>query len=228
MTPENVSKFIKNLRNKNNLTQKKLSEELGVTYQAVSKWENGKNIPDIEILKLICDKYNVNIEDIIGTKKKKNNNKKIIVIIIIFILIISILTIVIIKQNSSSFYFKQVSTTCNDFKITGSMAYNKKTSSIYISNVEFCGSDDEIYKRLECNFYEDNNNTKTKISSCPISSNLNIKDYLNSIEIKVNDYSFICKDNIENNNLYIELQAINKDNKTIIYKIPIKLNDNCK
>ena len=71
MTPENVSKFIKNLRKKNNLTQKKLAEELGVTYQAVSKWENGKNIPDIEILKLICDKYNVNIEDIIGTKKKK-------------------------------------------------------------------------------------------------------------------------------------------------------------
>ena len=75
MTPKNVSKFIKNLRNKNNLTQKKLAKELGVTYQAVSKWENGKNIPDIEILKLICDKYNVNIEDIIGTKKKKNSNK---------------------------------------------------------------------------------------------------------------------------------------------------------
>ena len=76
MTPENVSKFIKNLRNKNNLTQKKLAEELGVTYQAVSKWENGKNIPDIEILKLICDKYNVNIEDIIGTKKKRIITKK--------------------------------------------------------------------------------------------------------------------------------------------------------
>lgn len=76
MTPENVSKFIKNLRKKNNLTQKKLAEELGVTYQAVSKWENGKNIPDIEILKLICDKYNVNIEDIIGTKKKRIITKK--------------------------------------------------------------------------------------------------------------------------------------------------------
>ena len=53
-----------------------MAEELGVTYQAVSKWENGKNIPDIEILKLICDKYNVNIEDIIGTKKKRIITKK--------------------------------------------------------------------------------------------------------------------------------------------------------
>ena len=55
---------------------------------------------DFDNLKSICDKYNVNFEDIIGTKKKKNNNKKIIVIII-FVLIISILTIVIIKQNQA-------------------------------------------------------------------------------------------------------------------------------
>ena len=76
MDQNKIGNLIKELRKKNNLTQEKFAEKYGVTYQAVSKWENGKNIPDIEILKLICDKYNVNIEDIIGTKKKTNNNKK--------------------------------------------------------------------------------------------------------------------------------------------------------
>ena len=35
------------------MTQKDFALKFGVTYQAVSKWENGKNIPDISLLKVI-------------------------------------------------------------------------------------------------------------------------------------------------------------------------------
>ena len=57
MDQEKIGNIIKELRKKNNLTQQNLADQLGVTYQAVSKWENGKNIPDIAILKEISKLY---------------------------------------------------------------------------------------------------------------------------------------------------------------------------
>ena len=59
MDQEKIGNIIKELRKKNNLTQQNLADQLGVTYQAVSKWENGKNIPDIAILKEISKLYNI-------------------------------------------------------------------------------------------------------------------------------------------------------------------------
>ena len=44
-----IGERIKALRKKNGLTQEKLAENLGVSYQAVSKWECNVSIPDINI-----------------------------------------------------------------------------------------------------------------------------------------------------------------------------------
>ena len=65
MNQDKISKLIKDLRKKNNLTQNEFAKEFNVTYQAVSKWENGKNLPDINVLKEICDNYlsNVGFQD---------------------------------------------------------------------------------------------------------------------------------------------------------------------
>ena len=59
MNQDKISKLIKDLRKKNNLTQNEFAKEFNVTYQAVSKWENGKNLPDINVLKEICDKLSL-------------------------------------------------------------------------------------------------------------------------------------------------------------------------
>lgn len=48
MDQEKFGKFIKQIRKDHNLTQKQLAEKYNVTYQAVSKWETGKNMPDIK------------------------------------------------------------------------------------------------------------------------------------------------------------------------------------
>ena len=68
MEQEKIGKFIKKLRKENNLTQKDLADKYGVTYQAVSKWETGKNIPDISLLKEISDIY-----DELSDKNRANN-----------------------------------------------------------------------------------------------------------------------------------------------------------
>ena len=229
MDQERIGNFIKSIRLENNLTQKEFADNLGVTYQAVSKWENGKNIPDISVLKQICDKYNINIDDILnGEKKELKKLNKIKIIIPFLLIIIIILIMIVFKDNTNSFEFKTISSKCSEFKIKGSAAYNKDKTSIYISSIEFCGkNEEEKYKEITCNFYENSNDTKRKISSCKTKKNTNIKDYLNDIDIKVDDYNLLCK-KITSSTLTLEISAINSDNKTITYTIPIELNDNCK
>ena len=78
MNQEKVSEFIKKLREENNLTQKDLADKYNVTYQAVSKWENKKAIPDIVILKSMSEDFNISIDNILNGEYEKNNssNKK--------------------------------------------------------------------------------------------------------------------------------------------------------
>lgn len=45
MNQEKFGGFIKEIRKKHHLTQKQLAEKYNVTYQAVSKWENGLSFP---------------------------------------------------------------------------------------------------------------------------------------------------------------------------------------
>lgn len=60
-----IGKFIKEIRKKNHLTQAEFADMYKVTYQAVSKWENGKNMPDVSLLKQISKDFDVNIEDLL-------------------------------------------------------------------------------------------------------------------------------------------------------------------
>ena len=132
MEQEQFGKIIKKLRIKNNLTQKEFAEKLGVTYQAVSKWENGKNMPDIMLLKEISNIFNVNIEELL-TGKKKNDNRNILIIGLILLFCIIILFVFIITKNNTDFEFKTITSSCDEFTLTGSAAYNDKKTSIYIS-----------------------------------------------------------------------------------------------
>ena len=79
MNQEKIGKFIKDLRIKNNLTQAQLAEKYGVTYQAVSKWENGKNLPDMSLIKQMSKDFNIDINDLLDGEynTKKRNNKSI-------------------------------------------------------------------------------------------------------------------------------------------------------
>ena len=66
MNQEKIGKFIRELRTKKRLSQKDLANQLGVTVAAVSKWENGKNIPDISNLKAIAELFEVSLTEIIN------------------------------------------------------------------------------------------------------------------------------------------------------------------
>ena len=231
MDQEKIGKFIKKIREDNNLTQKELADKLGVTFQAVSKWENGKNVPDISILKEMSKEFNIDIDEILEGEiknKKQTKNKYIYPISLVVLLIILIVIGSLVFNKSDEYEFKTISSKCEDFKITGSAAYNKDKATIYISNVEFCGKEDTTkYKKITCTLYETYEDTKTKISNCEEQKNTNLEEFLKDVNIKVDHYSKSCK-NMASNSLTLEIEAINDDNKTITYTIPIKLNDSCK
>ena len=228
MNPDKVGKFIKKLRKDNNLTQKELADKYGVTYHAVSKWENGINLPDVTLIREMSKDFNICVEDILDGEISNKKKKKGLLIFIILIIIICILIYLLLININDSFNFKTVSSSCNEFKVSGSLAYNKNKSSIYISNINYCGGDDNtLYKEIQCNLYESHNNSNIKISSCKSETgNIKLEDYLNKVELNIDDYKQDCS-KYSDNSLYLEINAIQKDNKVITYKVPLKLNENC-
>lgn len=54
------------LRKLHRLTQEELAERIGVTRQAVAKWENGETLPDIEKCRLLASIYNVSLDDLVN------------------------------------------------------------------------------------------------------------------------------------------------------------------
>lgn len=61
----NIGKRIHEIRQQKNLTQGQLASDLAISRQAVSKWESGKAIPDIENLMYISNLYNVSLDELI-------------------------------------------------------------------------------------------------------------------------------------------------------------------
>ncbi len=68
MDAEKTGKLIKELRTEKGLTQQELAARLKVSSTAVSKWENGKNLPDISMLEPLAETLGVSIYDIVKGK----------------------------------------------------------------------------------------------------------------------------------------------------------------
>lgn len=228
-----VGNFIKELRKKNNLTQSEFGKKYNVTYQAVSKWERGINIPDISLLREISKDFKVNIEDILDGEINSNKEKPVRLIypyifgIIAFMLIALLVVLLVIKNNKSDFVFKTLSSTCSEFKVNGTMAYDKNKSSINISSINYCGGDDTVlYDTISCELFEEEGKEKILISKCnKEGSKVKLEDYLKDVEVKVDNYEQKCK-SYAHNKLYLEIKAV-KDNKTVTYKVNLNLNNNC-
>lgn len=69
-----IGKFISQLRHEKNLTQEELGQKIGVTNKTVSRWENGHYIPDIDILIVLSDIFNVSINELLNGERVQNNN----------------------------------------------------------------------------------------------------------------------------------------------------------
>lgn len=115
MDQKKIGKFILQLRKEKNMTQQKLADKIGVTDRAISKWENGRGMPDISLINPLCQELGITVnellsgerlnseeyqnkfeENIISTldySNKKINRIKFIFISITMLIVIAILTL---------------------------------------------------------------------------------------------------------------------------------------
>ena len=63
---------LQNIRKNNHLSQEELAEMLGVSRQAVSKWELGEGYPEVEKLLILSNKLNVSLDSLMGGSIPKN------------------------------------------------------------------------------------------------------------------------------------------------------------
>lgn len=70
-----IGEKILELRKQHSLTQEKLGEQLGISSQAVSKWENGDSMPDIMVLPQLCEVLEISVDALLEVEhsmKKEN------------------------------------------------------------------------------------------------------------------------------------------------------------
>lgn len=71
-----IGKNIKRLRQNKGMTQERLAQKLGISAQAVSKWEKGIAFPDISLLPVLADDLGVSIDELMDFKLNAYTNKE--------------------------------------------------------------------------------------------------------------------------------------------------------
>lgn len=78
MNQEKIGRFIAELRKEKEMTQVDLANKLGITDRAISKWENGRGMPDLSLLTPLCEILDVSINELLSGARldKKNYQEK--------------------------------------------------------------------------------------------------------------------------------------------------------
>lgn len=64
-----IGAFISQLRKEHNMTQKALGDMLGVSDRAVSKWENGRGLPDVSFMKQLCRIFDITVDELLSGER---------------------------------------------------------------------------------------------------------------------------------------------------------------
>lgn len=241
MDIEKIGQFIKELRVENNLSQNQLSEEIHVTRQAVSNWENGKALPDSNVLLILSNLFKVSINEILSGKRltkednleeialqlvDENNQKrnKIKKMMISFSTILSILVILFLGYyfvtNYNSIKVYRVSGKSDKFKTRdGIFIITRSKTYLHLGEIEKNNKDDSIDINKVILYYKRNN--KKTILYERKSTNILVKGLGNYNEFISNTE----RTNIKGK-LYIEIKYNNGKSDTIKLKLNEEFKNN--
>ena len=230
MNQEKIGKFILKLRMDNNLSQAKFANKIGVTYQAVSKWENGRGIPDIEMLKKISEVFDVDIDEIINGEKKKQKSKYNLFLLIISVFGIVAITLVVFVFNKDNINVANINSIESNFSVNGVVVSENNSTMIHISDIRVNKELEKRFYSIESMLYEDNNKNYKIISEYKSITNNNetkkLDELLREVKFDIENYSDSCP-NISTHNFYIVINALDEEKNTINYKIPLSLENKC-
>lgn len=233
LDPVKTGKFIEELRKSNNLTQGEFGEKLYVTRKAVSKWETGRSVPSIDMIKKISEIFDVSIDEIISgemktkrdeKEKKKNKRNYRLIIQSIFIVLFVILLIYFVNNYGKVHIYEMYSDECRisgmyivtserrTFALNGIFVDNSKIDEIMGTDFGFRieSGDKYIFGR------------ENKSEFGEISSIIKLKDYIEDIQVLLeNDIPKIEKPENATYTLTIEYtdQDSNKQRYTVHFKM---------
>lgn len=69
-----IGNFIEKKRKEQNLTQAQLAEKLGVSNKTVSKWENGKCMPDYGVIQPLCAELKVTVSELMDGEEQPEDS----------------------------------------------------------------------------------------------------------------------------------------------------------
>ncbi|MFR5995749.1 MAG: helix-turn-helix domain-containing protein [Oscillospiraceae bacterium] len=72
-----MGSYISKKRREKNLTQEQLAEKLGVSNKTISKWENGKCMPDYSIIEQVCRKLSVTLPELMDGKDAAESSMRV-------------------------------------------------------------------------------------------------------------------------------------------------------
>ena len=75
MNREKIGKYIYECRKVKNLTQEQLAEKLGVTSKSISRWEQGRTMPDVSLFETLCEEVDISINDLLNGKKQNRKER---------------------------------------------------------------------------------------------------------------------------------------------------------
>ncbi len=68
-----IGEFLRSLRKEKGWTQMELADQLGVSNRSVSRWENGTTLPDLSLLLVLSELYNISMDEILDGRKKEED-----------------------------------------------------------------------------------------------------------------------------------------------------------
>ena len=72
-----IGKYIARKRKEQNPTQEQLSEQLGVSNKTISKWENGKCMPDYSLIQKLCEALDVTLPELMDGEDAAENSVRV-------------------------------------------------------------------------------------------------------------------------------------------------------
>ncbi|MBE5869101.1 MAG: helix-turn-helix transcriptional regulator [Lachnospiraceae bacterium] len=73
---KNIGEVVRELRKKENITQEKLAEALNVSFQSISRWENGLAYPDVTLIPVIANYFQVTTDTLFDMNATENQKSK--------------------------------------------------------------------------------------------------------------------------------------------------------
>lgn len=115
MDQKKTGAFLKELRKKKCLTQEQLAEKFNVSSRTISRWENGCNMPDLDVLIELSDYYEVGLRELL-TGERKNEN---------------------MEQNTKHSEMEEIALDAADYTNTEIQRYIKRVRLLLLTGVSF-------------------------------------------------------------------------------------------